>query len=74
MKHILVAAIVATAIVYPKAFAAKIEQTKEFFINGTRDIMTKREAAKRLILYKNETMYRCQEVVLNDRLSIVRKK
>jgi len=74
MKHITVAAIVATAIVWPQAFAAKVTQAKEFFIDSAKAVLTKQEATKKLILFRDQEIYRCQLVELSESLTIRRKK
>ena len=74
MMHFTVAALVATAIMWPNAFANTAIKAKEFFMDSAKAVLTKTEAAKRMIVAKDTEIYRCQLVELSDKLTIVRKK
>lgn len=74
MKTFIIAAVLAGFVVWPDAYAKTAKKAKEFFMTEANEILTKQEAARKLILFRGENVYRCQSVMLSDKLTIVRKK
>jgi hypothetical protein len=74
VKHFIVAGLVAGFIVWPDAYASKAKEAKEFFLTASKEVLTQKEAARRLIVFKGEEIWRCNQVTISDKLTIVRKK
>jgi len=65
--------IVASIIVWPH-HARSIAETLEFYLDAAGNKITKVEAAKALILENTESVYRCYQVEMSDKLTIRKKK
>jgi hypothetical protein len=66
MKYIIIAMVLGSA--------AHAADTKAPQFTKVAPTMTKYEAAKLLLADKSTVIYRCQQVEMNDKLSIVNKK
>lgn len=71
---LIAAAMLSTAVVWPQAIKASVSKVAEIFVDQHKNEMSKREAFKKLITDDDATVYKCYQVELNDKGSIVKKK
>lgn len=64
---------IATMLVWPDAWAKGINAL-EYYVNASGKQMTKLEAGRSLMLNKGEAVWRCYQVQMSDKLTVVRKK
>lgn len=61
-------------IVWPNEMKAKAAQIAEIFLDGNKNEVSKREVVKAMLNNPSATYFRCYQVELNDKLSLVKKK